>query len=129
MTTSTDPARAPQRLTPEQLVELRQELERRRDELRRQSEANLRAGTYVEDELIESVDVANQERESSDRVGLAEQQRGLLAEIEMALERMDRGTYGLSEASGRPIPFKRLAALPWARYDAHEEEARERGLG
>ena len=38
-------------------------------------------------------------------VGLAEHQRAEIEEIEAALERMDDGTYGLSEASGQPFPF------------------------
>jgi len=37
-----------------------------------------------------------------------------LAQVERALQRMDAGTYGLSEVSGRPIPLERLEALPWA---------------
>ena len=37
-----------------------------------------------------------------------------LAQIERALERIDQGTYGLSEVSGKPIPIERLEALPYA---------------
>jgi RNA polymerase-binding protein DksA len=37
-----------------------------------------------------------------------------LAQIERALERIDHGTYGLSEVSGKPIPIERLEALPYA---------------
>jgi DnaK suppressor protein len=45
---------------------------------------------------------------------LAADQERLLAQVERALQRMDEGTYGLSEVSGRPIPLERLEALPWA---------------
>jgi DnaK suppressor protein len=45
---------------------------------------------------------------------LAADQERLLAQVEHALHRMDEGTYGLSEVSGRPIPLERLEALPWA---------------
>jgi DnaK suppressor protein len=45
---------------------------------------------------------------------LAADQEQLLAQVERALQRMDEGTYGLSEVSGRPIPLERLEALPWA---------------
>jgi len=38
----------------------------------------------------------------------------LLKQVEKALERIDNGTYGLSEVSGKPIPIERLQALPWA---------------
>ena len=37
-----------------------------------------------------------------------------LKEINKALERMENGTYGISEVSGKPIPAERLEVLPWA---------------
>ena len=37
-----------------------------------------------------------------------------LARINRALERLEQGTYGLSEVSGKPIPIERLEALPYA---------------
>ncbi len=40
--------------------------------------------------------------------------RNELAQVNRALERIDRGTYGLSEVSGKPIPIERLEALPYA---------------
>ena len=46
-----------------------------------------------------------------------------LAGINNGLLRIASGTYGLSEVSGKPIPVKRLKALPWA--DRLVEEASE----
>src|SRR5207253_9235272 len=37
-----------------------------------------------------------------------------LAQVDRALERIQHGTYGLSEVSGKPIPIERLEALPYA---------------
>jgi DnaK suppressor protein len=37
-----------------------------------------------------------------------------LAQVKRALERIDQGTYGLSEVSGKPIPIERLEAVPYA---------------
>jgi DnaK suppressor protein len=37
-----------------------------------------------------------------------------LAQVERALERIEQGTYGLSEISGKAIPTERLEALPYA---------------
>lgn len=37
-----------------------------------------------------------------------------LAQVNRALERIARGTYGRSEVSGKPIPIERLEALPHA---------------
>jgi len=37
-----------------------------------------------------------------------------LAQVKRALERIEQGTYGLSEVSGKPIPIERLEAVPYA---------------
>ncbi len=37
-----------------------------------------------------------------------------LAQVKKALERIEQGTYGLSEVSGKPIPIERLEAIPYA---------------
>ncbi|TMF13679.1 MAG: conjugal transfer protein TraR [Chloroflexi bacterium] len=37
-----------------------------------------------------------------------------LAQVKRALERIEHGTYGLSEVSGKPIPIERLEAVPYA---------------
>jgi RNA polymerase-binding transcription factor DksA len=37
-----------------------------------------------------------------------------LAQIQKALDRIDRGIYGVSELSGKPIPKERLEAIPSA---------------
>lgn len=36
------------------------------------------------------------------------------AQVERALERIERGTYGVSEVSGKPFPIDRLQAAPYA---------------
>ena len=40
----------------------------------------------------------------------------LLREISGAMLRIDQGTYGVCPECGEPISFKRLEAVPWARY-------------
>lgn len=54
---------------------------------------------------------------------LAQVDRHLLREIDMALKRIDEGTYGVCERTGKRISTERLAELPWARYSI--EAARE----
>lgn len=85
------------------------------------------------DELMNQVRERRQavviERTTEDEGGLAswaqmehlafsalEQEQQTLKEIEAALNRMDRGSYGVCENCGEPIPEARLRALPWARY-------------
>jgi DnaK suppressor protein len=49
-----------------------------------------------------------------------------LSNIERALQRIDDGTYGLSAASGKPIPVERLRAFPEATYTEEEQRQREK---
>ena len=43
------------------------------------------------------------------------QARQTIEEIDAALERITKGTYGICESPGEPIPKERLKAIPWAR--------------
>jgi RNA polymerase-binding transcription factor DksA len=57
------------------------------------------------------------ETDFSELISLRNRQRYLqenLEEISKALGRIENGTYGLSEISGKPIPLERLELLPWA---------------
>ena len=48
-----------------------------------------------------------------------------LANIDRALKKIELGTYGLSDASGKPIPKNRLEASPEAVLTVEEAAARE----
>jgi RNA polymerase-binding transcription factor DksA len=45
-----------------------------------------------------------------------------IALIDKALARIDEGTYGICEGTGRPISKERLEAKPWARYSREYAE-------
>jgi RNA polymerase-binding transcription factor DksA len=47
-------------------------------------------------------------------LALSAQASAAVEEIDAALERMDKGTYGICRVSGQPIPRERLKAIPWA---------------
>ena len=49
-------------------------------------------------------------------LSLLSQEQDSLNEIEDSLKRIEEGTYGVCEKSGKTIPKARLEALPWARY-------------
>jgi DnaK suppressor protein len=49
-------------------------------------------------------------------LALVENQEQLLADINDALARIERGTYGRCENCHRKIPKERLEAVPYARY-------------
>ena len=51
----------------------------------------------------------------------ADLDRDTLAQIDRALGRIDAGTYGVSEVSGKPIPIDRLEAVPYAATLVDEE--------
>jgi DnaK suppressor protein len=57
---------------------------------------------------------------------LAEADDARLSSIERALQKIDDGTYGLSDASGAPIAIERLEAYPDALYTLEEQASRER---
>jgi len=48
-----------------------------------------------------------------------------LERVDRALEKIDEGTYGLSDISGTPIPRERLQAFPEALFTLEEEAQRE----
>lgn len=66
-------------------------------------------------------EVVDRELERSELRRLYDQ----LREVDAAEERLARGTYGLSEVSGKPIPDDRLRAVPTARTLVSEQEALE----
>jgi DnaK suppressor protein len=114
-------------LTTGQRESLRRLLEDKRKSLLRDIELREEEAAEGQVDSAEIEDIAEGVVEDRDRAALMEHDRALLAEVEHALARMDSGTYGLSEASGRPIPFARLREVPWARTDADEAESIERG--
>lgn len=61
--------------------------------------------------------------EQSLSLDLAAADRKLIREIDDALVRISKGTYGVCEATGKPIKLERLEELPWARHSI--EAARE----
>ena len=61
-------------------------------------------------------------------LGLLESERNMLTEIDQALSRIDKGTYGVCLGTGKPISKARLAARPWAPYSIEYARMVEKGL-
>jgi DnaK suppressor protein len=59
-------------------------------------------------------DSAQVTAERSHQIGLVEQLRERRAQVLVALERIERGDYGLCERCGKEIPAERLEAVPAA---------------
>ena len=68
-----------------------------------------------------AVDFLEMQQEQSIRVN----EQALLTEVQEALKRIEQGTYGKCVVCGRPIPEKRLEAIPWAALDVEHEAALE----
>ena len=60
-------------------------------------------------------DSASDTAEREKDLGILEQLERELVELQAALERIDKGTYGIDENTGEPIDPARLEALPTAR--------------
>ncbi len=76
---------------------------------------------------IHMADVGSDNWEQEFTLGLVANERQLLKEIDAALQRIADHTYGICEATHKPIGKQRLRAQPWARYCI--ESAREKELG
>jgi DnaK suppressor protein len=65
---------------------------------------------------IHMADIGSDNYEQEFTLGLMDSERKLLKEIDDALQRIEQGTYGICEGTGRQIQKARLEAQPWARY-------------
>ena len=77
---------------------------------------------------IHMADLGTDNYEQEFALGLMDSERRLLKEIDDALERIEQGTYGVCEATGKPIRKARLEAQPWARYCVEYARMMEKGL-
>jgi DnaK suppressor protein len=68
---------------------------------------------------VHLADLASDDYEEKVNLGLLENEAQVLAEVNDALARIERGTFGRCENCGREISRERLEALPYARYCIH----------
>ncbi|MDQ6790387.1 MAG: TraR/DksA family transcriptional regulator [Candidatus Dormibacteraeota bacterium] len=104
-------------LTSEQLNHFRSLLERERAEIQSRLAARSRELEETlprEEDIREEGDEAKIVTDLEPVLAESELDRDTLEKIERALRRIEEGTYGVSEVSGKPIPLERLEAVPWA---------------
>ncbi len=77
---------------------------------------------------IHMADLGTDNYEQEFALGLMDSERKLLREIDNALGRLEKKTYGICEGTGKPIPKARLEAQPWARYCVEHARMLEQGL-
>ena len=98
---------------------------RAREALRRELDEHARAlRVPLEHGGEDLVDAANEKSEVATLLGEIRLEEADLAEVEAALIRLRKGTYGVCELTGRPISAERLRVIPWTRL-SHRAAKRE----
>jgi len=111
-------------------------LEKRREILRNVNEfedealkkSRLDASGDLSSMPIHMADIGTDNYEQEFALGLMDSERKLLRELDNSLGRIEQGTYGICEGTGKPIPKARLEAQPWARYCVEYARKLEQGL-
>ena len=78
---------------------------------------------------LHMADMGTDNYEQEFTLGLVEKDRGLLREINSALAKIQNGTYGICEGTGKPISKPRLEAQPWARHSIEYARQTQRPMG
>jgi DnaK suppressor protein len=99
------------------LAVLREELVRQRDDLRREIEEH--GADPDGDEVTFEGDAGFSDRshsteERSRVIAVVRALRSNLHDVDLAIAKIDAGTYGTCERCGNPIGRERLEAIPWA---------------
>jgi DnaK suppressor protein len=104
----------------QRLLELRDQLMRQMNGLAKESAQEM-AGY--------SLHMADSGTDNFDRdfaLSLLSSDQDAIYEIEEALKRIERNTYGICELTGKPIPKSRLEAIPWTRFTVQAQAQLER---
>lgn len=104
----------------DRLLELRDQLMRQMNGLAKESAQEM-AGY--------SLHMADSGTDNFDRdfaLSLLSSDQDAIYEIEEALKRIEKGTYGVCELTSKPIPRARLEAIPWTRFTVQAQAQLER---
>lgn len=104
----------------ENLLELRERLLHQMNGLAKES---------AEEMASYSLHMADSGTDNFDRdfaLSLLSSDQDAVYEIEEALKRIEKDTYGVCELTGKPIPRARLDAIPWTRFTVEAQAQLER---
>jgi len=104
----------------QRLIELREQLLRQMNGLAKESAQEMPG--Y-------SLHMADSGTDNFDRdfaLSLLSSDQDAIYEIEAALKRIEKKTYGVCELTSKPIPRQRLEAIPWARFTVQAQAQLER---
>lgn len=85
-------------------------------------------GTNLSNLPLHMADMGTDNYEQEFTLGLVEKDRNLLREINQALAKIQDGSYGICEGTGKPISRARLEAQPWARFSIEYARQKEQGF-
>ncbi|MCH2140006.1 MAG: TraR/DksA C4-type zinc finger protein [Phycisphaerales bacterium] len=122
---------AKSRLTESDLAEFRNLLLAKRREVLRaldsmETEALRSDSGEMSTMPIHMADVGSDAYEQDLMLGISASERERIREIDAALARIENGTYGICEISGKAIRKPRLRAKPWARMNIDSAREQER---
>ena len=102
------------------LIGLRERLTDQRNGLAKESAKEMESyGVHMADSGTDNFD-------RDFNLSLLSSDQDVIYEIEEALKRIERGTYGVCELTGKPIPQPRLTAIPWTRFRVDAQSELER---
>ena len=114
-------ARSGAELTDSQLDELANRLVNKRRELADMlDKLDLQIAAKDDCSLSDAAEAASLQESRVRASGIADQHRQTIAEINLALSRLENGRYGVDETSGEPVAYERLLLIPWARTGSDE---------
>ena len=86
------------------------------------------SGSNLSNLPLHMADMGTDNYEQEFTLGLVEKDRVILREINTALAKIQDGTYGICEGTGKPIAKVRLEAQPWARFSIAYARQMEMGF-
>ena len=116
-----------------QLEHFRALLNRKLEELLDEADKTLEEMISNEGQVPDPTDRATIESDRSFELRIRDRERKLIKKIKTALERIDKGTYGICEECGEEIGLKRLEARPVTTLcieckSKQEQEEKAKGL-
>jgi len=85
------------------------------------------SGSNLSNLPLHMADQGTDNYEQEFTLGIMEKDRKLLKEINHALAKIQDGSYGICEGTGKPISKARLEAQPWAKYSIEYARQLEHG--
>ncbi len=97
------------------LEKIRQSLVQKREELIKAIEDNAKESKAEKAGVEDTADEVTAELSRETMYKLSQAEKETLFLIDLALKKIEAGTYGYCEECGEPIGEKRLEAIPWVR--------------